>query len=200
MDRQTRDKFVARTNASLTSGNSCLETPPAIFKKLYQDFGPFTIDLTADKGRTLCPVWFGPESPYGVDALTTHWIEHGLNGYSNPPYGPFVGYMLDKAKREAKHGFTTTLLLPVRITKAFHQHVMCGASELWFCDKRIAFWENGKPKLDPETMKPTGALFDSMIVRYLPGQRFSAPRLGTWKVPPHSKYINGVNLTNYVGI
>lgn len=185
MNRATRDKFAALTNADLTTGNACLETPPQIFNKLNADFGPFDIDLTADIQRHLCDVWLGPGSPYGKDALTTEWRQLGAIGYSNPPYGKFVAKMLKKAKSEAQVGFATTLLLPMRVTRAFHAHVLCGAKELWFCDKRIAFWVDGAPKLDPKTLKPTGALFDSIIVRYAPGMRFSPPRVGTWKVPPH---------------
>ena len=185
MDRQTRDRFTLSTQQDITSGNACLETPPQVYWKLAHDFGPFDIDLTADSWNHCTDIWLGPGSPFAQDALQAHWRTLGTSGYSNPPYGPFAAKMLKKAKEQAKIGFTTTLLLPVRITKAFHAHVLCGATHLLFCDKRIAFWENGAPKLDPKTQKPTGALFDSMIVRYLPGQRFSAPRVGSWKVPPH---------------
>lgn len=186
MDRATRDRFVATTNADPTAGNACLETPPQVFHKLQDDFGPFQIDLTADVTRHLCPIWFGPGSPHHEDALVARWPEYGETGYSNPPYGRFVARILRKAKQEASYGFASTLLLPLRATKAFHAYVLSGATELWFCNKRIAFWENGAPKLDAKTHKPTGALFDSIIVRYFPGQRFSAPRVGTWKVPPHN--------------
>jgi hypothetical protein len=153
--------------------------------QLSADFGPFDIDLTADAQRHLVPQWFGPGGLV-EDALLANWLAYGQTGYSNPPYGPFVARILKKAKVQASHGFASTFLLPVRITKAFHANVLNGASHLLFCDRRIAFWENGAPKLDPGTGKPTGALFDSMIVRYLPGQRFSPPRVGSWKVPHHN--------------
>lgn len=190
MNRATRDRFAIPTQHDITSGNACLETPPAIFTKLQEDFGVFDIDLTADPSRHLCKIWLGPGSKYCEDALEATWKLYGHTGYSNPPYGPFVAKMLKKAKHEAIYGFSTTLLLPVRITKAFHAYVLSGAAEVWFCDKRIAFWENGAPKLDPKTQKPTGALFDSMIVRYAPGQRFSPPRMLSWKVPPHHLMVS----------
>jgi len=188
VDRQTRDKFTILTSEDVTTGNACLETPPALYQKIVTDFGPFHLDLTADPQRHLCPLWLGPSSPLHTDALIAPWHELGAAGYSNPPYGPFVARILKKAKQEAKVGFTSTFLLPVRMTRAFHAHVLCGASELWFCDKRITFWENGAPKLTltkDGSYKVTSALFDSMIVRFLPGQRFSPPRAGSWKVPPH---------------
>ena len=189
MDHQTKARFSILTNPIITEGNACLETPPQIYQKIESDFGPFTLDLTADQDRYLLPQWFGPGSPLGEpDALLAHWSHYGTSGYSNPPYGPFVPQILKKAKAEAKVGFVSTFLLPVRMTRAFHHHVLCGASELWFCDKRITFWENGAPKLTltkKGTYEITSALFDSMIVRYAPGQRFSPPRVGSWKVPPH---------------
>ena len=189
MRRQTRDSFAIRTQKDITSGNACLETPPQIFHAIQEDFGPFDIDLTADAIRYLLPIWFGPGSPLHVDALLAPWHEHGKSGYSNPPYGPFVPRILKKAKDEAKVGFASTFLIPLRATKAFHKHILNGATDLLFCDKRIAFWENGSPKLTfskkTNTWEITPALFDSIIVRYAPGMRFSPPRVGTWKVPPH---------------
>lgn len=189
MDRRTRDKFTILTNADPTQGNATLETPPPIFAKLNQDFGPFDIDLTASAHNKLRLLWFGPGSPYHTDALTAPWHLHGHTGYSNPPYGPFVPLILAKAKEEAKLGFASTFLLPVRMTRAFHTHILQGASELLFCTKRITFWEKGAPKLTltkKGTMEVTGALFDSMIVRYAPGIRFSPPRVGSWVVPKHT--------------
>jgi hypothetical protein len=89
MDRQTRDKMTSGTGADLTAGNACWETPPAVFAKLNEDFGPFDLDLTGDQNRHVCPIWFGPES-VEPDALLAEWRTWGSNGYSNPPYGPFV--------------------------------------------------------------------------------------------------------------
>jgi hypothetical protein len=179
MDRATRDLFVKSTQSDLTSGNACWETPPAVFQKMQSDFGPFDIDLCADPKRHFLPVWFGPESKFGHDALSVSWKEFGLHGYCNPPYGDFAWKILRKAKLEASKGFATTLLLPLRATEAFHQNVLYGATELWFCNKRLTFWENGYPGNAP-------AIFDSMIVCYAPGIRFSPPRVGSWKVPPHA--------------
>lgn len=188
MNRATRDKFASGTDqGDLTTGNACWETPPAIFEKLNADFGPFDIDLTADLQRHLCPVWFGPmSSVLQYDALIADWMEHGRCGYSNPPYGPFVQKILAKANAEAVSGFTTVLLLPMRVTKAFKTHILHGASELLFCDKRIVFWENGAPRLNPKTGKPDCALFDSIVVVYRPDHRRTPPTIGEWHVPPHA--------------
>lgn len=186
MKRATRDKFVSGTQADLTSGNSCWETAPAIFAKLNEDFGPFDIDLTADGQRHLCPVWFGPDSPVGeFDALTADWFFRAYNGFSNPPYGIFIQRILPIAKIWAARGCASTFLLPLRVTKAFKAHILHGASDLLFCDKRLVFWENGAPRLNPKTGKPDSALFDSIIVCYRPGV-WDRPRIGEWHVPNHA--------------
>lgn len=185
MNRATRDKFASGTDqADLTTGNAVWETPPAIFAALQAEFG-FDVDLTADGRRHLRDRWFGPDSPIGTDALTADWHRWGSRGYSNPPYGAFVQRLLPKARLWAQNFlFTSALLLPLRATKAFHAYVLDGASELRFCDKRITFFEDGAPRLNPRTGKPDPALFDSIIVVYRPNHR-GAPLTGSWKVPPH---------------
>lgn len=195
MNRATRDRFASGTNqADLTTGNACWQTPPLVFKKLNEDFGPFDVDLTADKGRTLRRQWFGPDSSENTDALVAPWSLFGTRGYSNPPYGPFVQKLLEKAKREAAKGFASTLLLPMRVTAAFKQHVLkrgeaIGASDLLFCDSRLTFFEHGLPRLNEKQFhyhqRAVGdpAMFDSIIVRFTPGA--TAFNVDTWHVPPH---------------
>lgn len=193
VDNATKNKLTNGTDqADLTSGNACWETPPRVFQKLNEDFGPFDIDLTADRQRHLCPLWFGPESPCGqFDTLQAVWHLFGRTGYSNPPYGPFVQRLLIEAKDRSRRGdFASTLLLPLRVTKAFKAHILNGAAELLFCDARITFFENGAPRLNEkkwrEDAKAVGdpAVFDSIIVRYLPGE-FARPRIDVWQVPKH---------------
>lgn len=194
MNRATSQRMTARTQKDLTTGNAVWETPPAIFEKLNADFGPFDIDLTGDAERALCYPWIGPDSPIGMfDARTAIWPEHGSNGYSNPPYGPFIKLMLAGALGYRDMGFTTTLLLPMRVTEAFKMWVIGdqdtpGASELLFCNSRICFYENGAPRLNAEKLAkgqrvPDSAMFDSIIVRYVPGQTIL--KVGIWEVPSH---------------
>lgn len=192
MNRETRDKLVSGTNqADLTSGNACWETPPLVFDQLNIDFGPFDVDLTADAQRHLCPVWFGPQSNVGeYDALGADWTAAGRrSGYSNPPYGPFIQALLARAKYWAGEGFDSTLLLPMRVTKAFKAHVLNGAAELLFCDSRLTFFENGIPRLNEKQWREKGravadpAVFDSIVVRYEPG--IHKLHVGIWHVPKH---------------
>lgn len=192
MDNATKNKLTSGTDQSdLTTGNACWETAPLVFQKLNEDFGPFDVDLTADAQRHLCPIWFGPDSPVGeFDALTAMWHDFGRNGYSNPPYGPFIQRLLPHANNEARlKEFSSTLLLPMRVTKAFKAYVLNGASELLFCDTRLTFFENGIPRLNEKQWREEGravadpAVFDSIIVRYVPGQ--TTLRVGIWNVPKH---------------
>lgn len=197
MDNATKNKLMSGTKqADLTTGNACWETPPLVFEKLNRDFGPFDVDLTADAQRHLLPEWIGPGSFLHHDGLECAWNWTGsasfprrMRGYSNPPYGPFVQKLLVKAKHEAKQGFTAALLLPMRATKAFHAHVLNGACELWFCDKRITFFENGVPRLNAKQwakgrVVADPAVFDSIVVIFRPGS-FVQPTVWCWQVPAH---------------
>lgn len=189
MDRHTRDKFASGTQADLTSGNACWQTPPLIFEKLSQDFGPFCVDLTADANNHLLPLWFGPGGAQ-EDALTTYWSDYGTAGYSNPAYGRFAALMMEKAKRQASSfGFSSVLLLPMRVTIAFREHVLRGAARLLFCDSRIVFFEHHAPRINRKAfergkLQPDPALFDSIVVVYHPGVHIR-PKIGEWHVPPH---------------
>jgi hypothetical protein len=189
MDRATRDKFATRTDqADLTTGNACWQTAPLVFLRLNEDFGRFDIDICGDALRALCSMWFGPQSPVGeYDALTAAWSSYGTNGFDNPPYGPFVQKILAKAKAEADQGFTSLHLLPLRVTGAFRAHVLNGAARLIFPDTRLTFFENGLPRCGYDKrgkVRADPAMFDSILVQYLPGA-WDRPRLGEWHVPPH---------------
>lgn len=190
MDAITRERMTSGTDGA-DSANAKWQTPPEVYAKLQMDFGPFDVDLFADESNHLEPMWFGPGSYVPAiedctDALTVDWHAYGRSGFGNPPYGKFVGFALAKAKAECAKGFDSTLLLPVRITKAFKQHVMAGAAQVYLCDKRITFYENGTPRLDAEG-RPMPALFDSMIVRYMHGYHNQRPQFDLWEVPPHGR-------------
>lgn len=191
VNRATRDKFASATQADLTTGNACWETAPALYEALNDEFGPFDIDLTADSDRHLCDLWFGPGSPVGeYDALSAVWAAHGLRGYSNPPYDRrFVPKILARARYMQELGFESLFLLPLRVTKAFHEHVLKAASDLYFLDKRLVFFENGVPRCSFDksgNVRPDTALFDSILVRYrLDNDYDNRPEVHTWHVPKH---------------
>lgn len=172
------------------AANAKWQTPPEIFEKLQRDFGPFDVDLFADEENHLLPHWFGPSDGNmcsGIDdALAVDWCLYGRNGFGNPPYGKFVAGVVAHAKAMKTKGFDSTLLLPLRVTTAFKRHVMSGAAQVFLCDRRIRFYENGKPRLDAKGAAMP-ALFDSMIVRYIHGYHAQRPQFDLWQVPPHGK-------------
>lgn len=130
-------------------------TPPAVFAALNAQFGPFDLDLTANAENHLCEHWIGPGGNFAQDALACSWIARGTRGYTNPPYGrSFVPRLLDKAVREMTYGFNTTLLLPMRVTQAFRQWIIGYASTLYYCDRRICFWEDGHPRWNKKKLNP----------------------------------------------
>jgi hypothetical protein len=190
MDRSTRDKF--------TSSESGLwETAPRLYHDLVARFGPFDLDLTADPKRHLQDDWLGPGSSIQEDALQGGWsnvmLRSGMrarSGYSNPVYGPFVQRFLPICADEAERDFRSTLLLPMRVTKAFKDWVMGHASHVLLCDKRLVFFENGVPRINYDKRgvpHASPSLFDSMIVIFAPrepGERIT-PTFEMYNVPPH---------------
>jgi hypothetical protein len=184
--------MVTSAGWDLTSDKACWQTPPSIFADLHAG-AAYDIDLTADANNRLLDVWFGPDSSVGEeDALVANWTDYGRRGYSNPVYGPFTARMLAKAKAEAHKGFSSDLLLPMRVTNAFRMNVLRGATQIMFCDKRICFWENGAPRLNVKAwrvygqLRPDPALFDSIIVSFRPYTKpDKSPLIGEYHVPVH---------------
>lgn len=185
MNRATRDKFASGTDqADVTTGNACWETAPAIFAKLANEYA-FDVDLCADRQRALLPRWLGPGSALAPDALIADWTQVGTFGYCNPPYGAFIPKILRHAEYEAKRGFSSLFLLPLRLTKGFRASVFQShsVSDWLHPDKRLTFFENGEPRRDKQG-NPTTAMFDSTILIFRPGY-FEYPRIAEWQVPAH---------------
>lgn len=169
MNRTERDSFTATTPDDIAYGEgACLETPKKVFDLLDQRF-VFGVDLTANEKNALVPMYFGPKSSLYEDALTAPWGNMPRPvGYSNPPYGPFIPKILEKAIAERAKGFTSVFLLPNRGGAWFQNFVIPYYSELWYLASRLTFPYLGKPRLNLKTGKPDGALFDSIIVVYAP--------------------------------
>ena len=182
MNRPTRDKFVATTDQSkLAYGESaCLETPPALFAALHQEFH-FDVDLTANEQNHLLPVWFGPGGEY-EDCLKAPWgrMLPDLVGFSNPPYGRFIELIL--AKAVVQRHFTSVFLLPFRAPRWYRTFVLPYADEVRHLP-RITFNYQGKPAKYDKQGKPHAALFDSILVVYRPEPRFRhgcCPHFSVW--------------------
>lgn len=170
LTRAERDRFAATTPDDIAySEGACLETPPAVFRRLNKLFN-FDVDLTANETNHLLPTWYGPGCPIsqaGEDALTVSWGYEGecKSGFSNPPYGPFIPKILKKAIQEREKGFTSVFLLPSRAGAWFQDLVLPYYSELWFCASRLGFFYQGKPRLS-SNMKPTKRIKDGHDERF----------------------------------
>lgn len=102
-------------------------TPPALFAHLDARYGPFTLDVAANSGNTLCPLWLGPGSEIHDDALTiSRW---GLPGeqrrvFCNPPYSRgMVAKFVQKAYTEAKAKRARVCLLLPAVTEVPWWHL-----------------------------------------------------------------------------
>lgn len=185
MNAATRRRITSGTDqADLTGGNACWQTPPVVFNWLNDRFR-FDVDLCADVTRALLPVWFGPGSEFEEDALTAPWHEFGEFGFCNPPYGAFVAPVLRKAAEEARCGFTSLHLIPLRMNSGVREAVFRSGqvSRVMAANRRITFFENGAPRRDAKG-NPMPALFDSMLLVFEPG-RHPFPVLVEWDVPVH---------------
>lgn len=208
MNRETTKKLTARSPEDPDAPQNKWETPPPVFAKLQQDFGPFDLDMTADSTNHLLPDWVGPGSPHGTDILKVlELVNHdgfgmiAKSGYSNPMYH---WQFLDKlvplcALAARKKGFASTLLLPLRTTTDWwqflirNQHTEEQAAVIAYCDKRICFYEQGQPRWNAKELekghyRPDSAVFDSVIVHFSaapPSGLDTSTRFQLWEVPPH---------------
>lgn len=156
------------TQALFSTGKDDWESPDELFHEYNQRYN-FVLDAAANRDNAKCPVWFGPDSPVGVeDALTADWKEYLKKGniWLNPPYSRGLQKkFVEKAKDEAAIPFCkvpnvkrvrgyAVCLLPSRTdTKLFHEVIKPCAYEIEFLKGRLRF-KGAK----------AGAPFPSMIV------------------------------------
>lgn len=172
------------------------QTPIALFSLLDDEFR-FDLDLAANSENHLFSRYFGPGSILAEDAFAVEWHAFGRVGFVNPPYSRADKLSCDpwtrRAEQEARLGFTTVALLPVRTdTRWWNKYVM-EADEIRTIPHRVAFTvpmhvlaahndtrlANGKAPLK----KLAGAGFPSAVVIWRPRigiVRHSGPLLRTW--------------------
>lgn len=217
MQTETTKKLTSKSDSDLDASNNRWETPPEVFAKLNEDFGPFDLDMTAAADNHLLPQWIGPGSSMGSDILAALDLINvdldGLqlnatSGYSNPPYHfDFVNRLVPACAFAArKRGLASTLLLPLRTTSdwwAFllrNQRNEVGAATIAFCDSRIFFYEGGQPRWNAKALaqgqyRADSAVFDSVILHFNGHPRDDGQtRFKLWEVPPHLPKIHKVTL------
>jgi hypothetical protein len=191
MNRATTKRLTSKTD--IGSGNETWETPPAVYRKLEHDFGPFGVDLCANEVNHLNLLWFGPGSPLCESVFTAEWMTYARTGFANPVYGTaFLRPLYRRCCEFADLGFTTTVFVPFRWNKLTRDVVFNGLAQMWICDKRITFWQDGAPRFDKKG-DPMPAMFDQCILQFggvkTPTERAILKSEGAvirrWSVPDH---------------
>lgn len=112
-------------------------TPQEFYNELNSRYG-FTLDPCANSENHKCDIWFGPDSPFGIDGLTESWSGHRV--FMNPPYGREIAKWIKKAHDEYKaHNITIVALLPARTdTRYFHDYIY-HKTKITFIKGRLKF-------------------------------------------------------------
>jgi len=125
-------------------------TPWDVFREYDAEFH-FTLDVCASTENAKCPRFFSEEQ----DGLVQDWGDDIC--WMNPPYGPQIGFWLEKAYRSSLAGATVVCLIPSRTgTRWWHAWVL-GKGEIRYRKGRIVF----EGATDP-------AGFDALAVIYRP--------------------------------
>lgn len=119
------------TSGLFTSTTDKWATPPALFKKLDDEFH-FTLDVCADATNAKVAKYFTEEQ----DGLAQDWTKD--ISWMNPPYGDAIPLWVRKAVETARGGGVVVGLLPNRSDTRWWGDVM-KATELRFIKGRVKF-------------------------------------------------------------
>jgi phage N-6-adenine-methyltransferase len=135
------------------------ETPPEVFSWAEASFGPFNMDVCAEKATAKAAEYFGLDK--NQDSLTTNWSLYGRSAWMNPPYSD-IGPWLAKAREQAAKGVRTTCLLPADSSTAWWQENIEDQPFVYVrrIPKRIRFIFKGQRAGSPN--------FASVIVVFFP--------------------------------
>lgn len=137
--------------AAHSSKDMTWATPRAMFDKLDEMFGPFSIDVAASSENALCADYFTEES----DALSRDWEGRV---WCNPPYGRTLHNWMRHAYEQRNNCEIIVVLVPARTdTSYWRDWVFDHADEVLFVNGRLAFGDGSKP-----------APFGSAVVIYRP--------------------------------
>lgn len=117
------------------------ETPPELFDRLSEKYGPFDLDPAAVPETAKCPLYFTPED----DGLKQKW--HG-SVWLNPPYGREIGKWVKKAHDEFFAGNVNkvVMLIPARTDTAYWHDYIQNIASVEFLRGRVKFLRNGQPR------------------------------------------------------
>jgi phage N-6-adenine-methyltransferase len=105
-------------------------TPPELFHGISKHFGPFEVDLAADKDNALCARFFTEED----DAFKQVW--KGMC-FLNPPFNDIMPWV-SKAYLSGGPYTTVVMLAPAAVGTKWFNHAM-KRSRVFFFDRRVQF-------------------------------------------------------------
>lgn len=108
------------------------ETPPRVFERIAERFGPFALDAAALPCNAKVAPFYTPDD----DGLILPWLNPT---FCNPPYGRALPAWLKKAIREQARGITSVLLLPSNTDTAWFHDLVLPYAALEFVRGRINF-------------------------------------------------------------
>lgn len=115
----------------LTSNTDQWATPQHFFDQQNSVYGPFVLDVCADKNNAKCASYFDK----AADGLKQQWIG---KCWMNPPYGREIGKWMKKAYESAGNGTMVVCLVPARTdTKWWHDYAIKG--QVTFIRGRLKF-------------------------------------------------------------
>ena len=122
-------------NVHFSSATDQWATPQSTFDTLDKMYGPFDLDVCADRYNKKCINFISVKE----DGLHVDWSKRGSTCWMNPPYGRQIGKWIKKAYEESQKGCVVVCLLPARTdTKWWHDYCM-KASEILLVRGRLKF-------------------------------------------------------------
>ena len=132
-------------------------TPPDVFKKISEMYGPFTLDAAASDDNHHCDRYFTAE----IDALQRIWTG---TVFVNPPYGKYINLFVRKAHEECiikGNCERAVLLIPASTDTAYwHECVFPDATEIEFWKGRIRFLNNDGEQVGDANFPSAVVIFD----------------------------------------
>jgi hypothetical protein len=147
-----------------SSEESDWRTPDALVSALLdEEYGGIEIDLAADSRSRKLPIWLGPGSPHGEDALAVDWgellrrLHLARVGFLNPPFSRTKARELkaagdprwraytveawaEKCWRESRDGFTIYAVLPFAPQTEWYRKYVCGHDGAKPLDQVVVGW------------------------------------------------------------
>ena len=111
---------MAINNCFVTSNTDLWSTPQDFFDQQNAMYGPFEMDVCADKSNAKCVVYFDKNT----DGLKQIWSG---KCWMNPPYGREIKKWMEKAYQSSGNGTVVVCLVPARTdTKWWHDFAIKG--------------------------------------------------------------------------